>query len=189
MRSRINKLNMRKYLWSSLAAGGLALSSLNSHAISYRDLDVLGGLIKDTSVTGEFNLVVGDGGLGDRTGFNHLTEQITSATATFSFIDDADWAAETVTIKLGSFDFLNETTLATVLFYNGSVIGNALFDLQQDGILKYTITANGDFYSISADLRAEASPIGSVPDGGSTLSLLGVACLGLGWASRKMKSL
>jgi hypothetical protein len=33
------------------------------------------------------------------------------------------------------------------------------------------------------------APIRSVPDGGSTLGLLGVACLGLGWVARKIKSL
>jgi hypothetical protein len=185
---------MRKNLYLLLVVGGFALSGLDGRAIEYRDFDLLAQYMDSTHsiLKGSFNLVKGDGDLLDSPGFNPATQKIISATATFSFFDDSLFdSSETVKINLGGSVFLGETEVDMISLFGGNVTGIALInDLNLDGILEYTIKwLSGDFYAGSADLRVVAAPIGSVPDNGSTLSLLGVACLGLGWAGRKIKSL
>ena len=61
-----------------------------------------------------------------------------------------------------------------------------LADLNATGKLDYTVTmiGNSDVTLKGASLLAVASA--PVPDGGSTLALLGCAIFGLGWARKKL---
>ena len=70
----------------------------------------------------------------------------------------------------------------------GGVTGTALFDLQEDGTLRYEITAeSGVLALLEAQVIADAGPrsIG-VPDGGSSMVLLGFGFIALGVLKRKL---
>jgi len=79
--------------------------------------------------------------------------------------------------------------------FGGSVVGTVLADLSATGKLDYTVTLQGNSSAtlLGASLTADVTdaltgnPIGNaVPDGGSTLTLLGCAMLGLGWLRKKL---
>lgn len=114
-------------------------------------------------------------------GYDPNSEYVTSARASFAF-GYGDSESETVEILLSTSVFANVLQFQTA-FISGPVIGNALFDLDEDGLLTYTITAlSGDVTFQRAQLLVTTAP-GSrpVPDAGSSLILLGVAAIGLGF--------
>jgi VPDSG-CTERM motif len=96
-----------------------------------------------------------------------------------------------VTITLGPDTFINSQPIP-FLFTFGGVTGNALFDLNADGVLAYNIVAvpnspwigKSDFTVYSALLTANPGPR-AVPDGGTTVLLLGIGFLGIFVLQRK----
>ena len=168
-----------------------ALIATSAKAISiYTDLDVYNRLVTTTTpINDAFQISYQDAdGNADLVGYNSATEQIYSATATFLLYDDDPlslWdGSEKVTITLGPSMFLNNEN-ALFQFAIGGVAGNALFDLDADGVLSYSIVATkGDFKAESGLLTVTAGPR-LVPDGGTTALLLGMSFLGIYAAQRK----
>jgi hypothetical protein len=85
-----------------------------------------------------------------------------------------------------SIDLGDMTASGQVLDYSfASLDLNILATIDASGMLGYTITATkGDFFVNDASLTVDASAQ-SVPDGASTVALLGIALLGLSAAARK----
>jgi hypothetical protein len=173
-----------------LAVISSALLATNGHAVTYSDLDFFNGKLVTTAnpLTGSFQISSQDNdGFFDLVGYNPLVEQIVDATATFSLVDDSlFWSdgPEAVTINLGYTTFV-DSQAATILFAIGDVTGSALFDLQADGTLGYSIIARtGDFKAINGALLVDTRP-SAVPDGGMTAMLLGIGFLGLCVLQRK----
>ena len=183
-----------KTIWTLLSVSFLALVSFSAQAITYRDTDSFGllGTKVDsrTPLVGYFQINANDAdGIPDLTGYNPASQQIYSASVAFLLGDDFDFfTSETVDITLGASLFLDGGSVPTIIGWRaGSVTGTALFDLQADGVLKYTIASDsGDFLAYKAVLQAEAgSRSVSVPDGGTMLALFGLALTGLGVIRRK----
>ena len=119
-------------------------------------------------------------------GFTPGSQTISLAYASFSFLD-TDFISDMVTISFDS----SALTIGSTLPYGfsafgGLVVGTVFADLNATGKLDYTVTmiGNSDVTLKGASLLAVASA--PVPDGGSTLALLGCAIFGLGWARKKL---
>jgi hypothetical protein len=103
---------------------------------------------------------------------------------------DSDRREDTVRINLnGESQGVHHVTYGFSVF-GGLLSGEALYDLNEFGVLSYQIKwLSGDpFLLKTATLMAETSANASVPDGGTTVGLLGLALLGLALASRKFKA-
>lgn len=166
-----------------------ALLATSASALSiYNDLDVYNRLVNTANpLTDYFQISSQDNdGINDLVGYNYLTEQIDTATASFSLIDDSFLdGSETVTITLGSSTLFVDNGSATILLALGGVTGSAFFDLDADGVLQYKLVANtGDFKVVSATLTVTAKPR-AVPDGGTTAVLLGMGFLAICAVQRK----
>ena len=171
-----------------------ALLATGAHAVTYSDFDLYNGWTgtlvdaenpRKSVYNGTFQISYQDAdGINDVVGYDPLTQKITSAFASFLLYDDSfSDGSETVTITLGPDAFISGQ--ATFLFALGSVTGGALFDLDADGVLYYSIVANsGDFRAKSGLLAAHAEPR-PVPDGGMTTILLGIGFLGICAFQRK----
>lgn len=175
---------MKKLAIMLVAVGALWIGKTTSHAIPYSDYDNVMAWVTTTH-SGTFNIASSDGGFLDVAGFNPNFETIISATASFTFLD-SDGDANTVSVFLGgsSTSFLSGPVVASLVSSYGSLEGSALIDLNEDGVITYTISNNNPsdpFLFLQAFLTAEAAPksIAAVPDGGNTVSLLGLALLGL----------
>ena len=113
-----------------------------------------------------------------------------SATASFWFSDDVDsWQDEHVSVDLGAVSsWLNNVevggTFASYELVSGNLSMTLLADIAADGKLTYTVRADsGDFYLKETQLTVYAH----VPDGGSTLMLLGLALVGFAALRRRSK--
>ena len=120
-------------------------------------------------------------------GYNPANETITSATATFK-LNDANGFSESYTITIDGDTFKTggsfSTTLLSTINVGGLIGADALVTLDETGKLSYTITANsGVFWLKNATLVADSQ---SVPDGGMTLAMLGMAFGGLGLMRRRL---
>ena len=126
----------------------------------------------------------------DIAGFRPLEDIAYNASAYFYVRDDWDSAAEIINIKLDDIQFDHEySVLSTPLLLGGNLWSASawlLIQLNIDGTLKYTVKAEGltsDFYLDYARLDVDAWVKGSgghsVPDGGATLVLLGLAFTGI----------
>jgi VPDSG-CTERM motif len=102
-------------------------------------------------------------------------------------LTDTDFNTESLTISLANSPVgtINSFFGATVL--TSSLGNSALSDLSTDGKLSLTISGVlGNEYLTSATLLANGGP--GVPEGGATLTLLGLALLGMLAARRKFVS-
>ena len=174
---------MKKTLLALVVSGLFAASA---GATIYTDLEnylslssPLGFQVKpSTTLTGEFDLT--------DFGYNSLAEQVNGALVSFALWDPRG-GTENVYISLVnplSTIWSGSVSLALTL---DTVQGTALADLSSDGILKFYVTASsGEAYVKSATLVATAG--NRVPDGGATLTLLGLALLGILGAQRKFAS-
>ena len=164
---------MRKTILAAL----LSLSVVASvHAITYIDTnaDFVAFDSAHTTYTNNFNL--------NNLGYNPSAETITSACAVFGFLDI--WGGkECFTVNLGG-SLFGEGSFSTLLLLPTIATGNALFTLDQTGLLSYTVTRNsGDFQLIGAALIAESSSR-KVPDVAATAVLLGLGLIGIVAAKR-----
>lgn len=165
------------------AAIALGLSASQSQAALYIDNDVILKTLSSSTPShyGNFNIL--------NQGYNPDAEQITWAGVAFVFID-SDRREDTVRINLnGESQGVHHVTYGFSVF-GGLLSGEALYDLNEFGVLSYQIKwLSGDpFLLKTATLMAETSANASVPDGGTTVGLLGLALLGLALASRKFKA-
>ncbi len=126
-------------------------------------------------------------------GFDPATMKVTSATASFAFADDnGDNTYEYVDILLDGNLFIDDQEVDgshsnpphSYDWYSGALSGTLIGSLNNDGILDYTVTVtSGDTYLKRAKLVAQGGY--RVPDGGTTVMLLGVGLTGLAALSRK----
>jgi len=121
-------------------------------------------------------------------GFVPGPQTISLAYASFSFLD-SDFVSDLVTISLdNSLLTMGSPSPFGFSAFGGLVSGTVLADLNASGKLDYTVTMSGNS-SVTlkgASLLADVTGNASVPDGGSTMALLGGALLGLGWARKKL---
>lgn len=129
------------------------------------------------SYNGQFNLT--------DYGFNPATMEVTSAVAEFTLWD---WLLqESFKISVEGTEFASGGSFSGFISLGGNVVGSLLANLNDDGILNYTVTReSGEFWLKHARLTAQAEDSSSsVPDGGATVALLGLATFGLGMLRRK----
>jgi VPDSG-CTERM motif len=171
-----------KKTFLALIAIGLFAASAEAYTELYSDTNtygILGVQVKQgTPFTDEFNIT------GGPFGYTPLTEQLYSANATFLFTD-LDFNAESLTISLANTPFGTPiSSFFGAIVINADLGASALSDLNTDGRVSFTVTAgNGNAYLTSATLLASGGA--RVPDGGTTLTLLGLAFLGILSAQRK----
>jgi len=165
------------------AALALAFFAPQARAALYMDHDVILKTLSSYSRShyGNFNIL--------NQGYNPDAEQVTWAGVAFVF-DDSNYLEDTVRISLnGESQGVHHVTYGFSVF-GGLLSGEALCDLNEFGVLSYQVRwLSGDpFLLKSATLLAETSANASVPDGGTTVGMLGLALLGLGLISRKLKA-
>lgn len=170
---------MKKTFLALIASG---LFAANAGATPYSDTNtygILGAQVKQgTPFTGEFDIT------GGPFGYSPLTEQLYWANATLLFTD-SDFNTESLTISLANTPFGTPiSSFFGAIAINGDLGASALSDLSTDGKVSFTVTAlYGNAYLTSATLLASGGS--RVPDGGTTLTLLGLAFLGILGAKRK----
>lgn len=165
----------------------LLLSGLNASANLYYDYDYINTVLSSSTRDkwGTFNIAV--------QGYNPNAESIDWAGFAFTFID-SDNREDTVRISLGHEAISYEHIEYGFNIFGGLLEGDALIDLSTDGIISYHVRwISGDpFRLMSATLLAETTanslPASPVPDGGSTLALLGFALLAIGVARTRLAS-
>ncbi len=176
---------MKKTPLTLALIGLVSLSAGVAQAVTYSDLDDFSPDIKFApgsggvdSFTSTFNI------LDD--GYNPLSEQVLSATASFRVYDDFDMSGETVSVSLEGVAFGSSSSFNFgSITLNGSVLGSVLAELSDTGVISYTVSRDsGDFSLDWARLDAQAGPR-AVPDGGLPLALLGVSVAGLSIFRRK----
>jgi hypothetical protein len=173
----------------------LALTS-PSFAIQFVD----GGLITPYYLSVSGNSSYGD--TFDLVGFNPLTQQINSAVARFAFSDgyQPDSALEKVDISLGGILLINDQEVngthqnipSSYAWYSASLTAPMIADLSVDGSISYLVNLlnlpqnTDNTWLKGAKITVQVS--NRVPDGGTTVSMLGLAMVGL-WVLRRRTSL
>jgi hypothetical protein len=181
---------MKRILKTAIVAAGLVVG-FSASAIQYRDTDlILSSLSAGNPYDGNFNIAAGDGDAGDLSGFNPLTQTIISATAGFTFLNSA-LTTSTVSIKLDSQALVSGGVIDQLLTsLNGSVVGTAYVSLNSSGSLNYTVELlSGDPVTlVMASLTAQVGDkVIGVPDGGTTLGMLGFGLLAAAWVCRRFR--
>jgi hypothetical protein len=173
---------MRKSLFLALLASSLlVLSGAAGRAATFSDIDTFFKPLSklNPTYTDSFNIT---------SRYNRALKSVASAKAWFLVSDNPfspDWLPESAAVDLADQPFLGPES-ATFNLLSGDISGAALASLDSTGILTYTIRrTQGDFVALGAKLVVETQtrtvPGGSrVPDGGSTLMLLGTALAGPG---------
>lgn len=165
--------------------GLIAMTGYQAFAIEHILLTTPGVFIlPNGTYNGSFNLL----SPGATPPYNPLTEQITSATAIFMLADpSANFGAapETITISLeGSFF----ASAQNFFIYGPS--GNVEVSLLDDNVLTYSIVSGpnssvGTWLTV-ASLQWTTAARSSVPDGGTTLAMLGFGLVGLGYIRKSL---
>ena len=184
--------NLRRFLLTLavLAANAGLASALTITDLNEYGFESLGQIVQDeTGYTDEFNIVTPGG-------YNPATQEVTSATATFS-IWDADMpggGSEQVRIDLGSSsDWITQNNFSLALVLSSGLELSLLADLNVDGIISYRLrqaqSGSGtlSYYLEQAELVAQVAEL-PVPDGGTTLAMLGLGLIGLGALRRKLSA-
>lgn len=164
----------------------LFFGAVDSRATEYYDYDNINIWLSEANPlrTGTFNIA-------DQ-GYSSANETIISADVEF-VVWDSDANADGINIRIGGHDFASGSVSQGFTMFGGSLIGEALLNLTADGRVGYRIQwLSGDAFKVSAvSLIAQTTPnstIPGVPDGGTTLALLGLGLVGLEWGRRKIKS-
>jgi VPDSG-CTERM motif len=171
---------MRKSVIVTLVVCSLVvLSGVTGRAGTLWDIDVFFKYLsgETATYTGYFDI---------KGKYNSALERVTDAYAWFLVLDD-QWfdKGEKVALNLGDKPFCGPSN-ASFNILGGQICGDALVTLDTTGTLKYTFCrTEGDFLALAAKLYVETCPK-AVPDGGTTLMLLGVALAGIEPLRRRM---
>lgn len=202
---------MKKQVLLSLIALGVFALGSTAQAYLYSDADYFGGLSEvgtplgvhmvfgtgTGSVTSSFNIVAPDGTSSFTIGFPYVAgvQGLYASNLGFPvgaqtivpgsvqmrfFFRDPSGGTESVLINVADVMLANGSFSTLVLLNIG---GSALIEgsLNALGFVFYTVTAtSGEFFFDAAYLQAEATP-----DGGATVTLLGVGLCALGAVRRK----
>ncbi|HEY5705639.1 MAG TPA: hypothetical protein VIS96_08710 [Terrimicrobiaceae bacterium] len=154
-----------------VASGLLILSGVTGRAGTLWDIDVFSRYLSGTNSYTDYFDITSD--------YNPAFQKIDLGKAWFAVSDDQLLdSGEWVEIDLGDQDFLGPLKVDLNLV-GGNISGEALLTLDAKGKLKYTVrAAGGDFWALGAKLSVEVNPR-SVPEGGATLMLLGMALAGI----------
>jgi hypothetical protein len=164
----------------------MAFGTATSRATEYYDYENINVLLSASNplMTGNFNIA-------DQ-GYTSGAETIISADVEF-VLWDSDANADGVTVSVDGLQIeAGRTVTQGFSIFGGSLVGQALLDLQEDGRIGYRIEwLSGDSFRVSAaSLIAQTAPnsVVGVPDGGMTLTLLGLGLVALEYGRRKLKS-
>jgi VPDSG-CTERM motif len=165
---RTKKDYMKKILLA-LIVSGLAVAS----ASAYTYLDI------ETSKTGTFDI----NNIGLSTNYNPSTQVVYDAYAEFVFLGSGS-----AQINLAGSTFGKNISLSNGGPIGGNLVGSVLLDLSTDGKISYAVQTDlqTPLQLVSATLKVNAGA--RVPDGGFTLTLLGLSFLGILVAQRKFAS-
>jgi len=175
-----------KKLLLGLALAGVA--SANATVLTFSDKDVIFADLNSgtPSYSGTFEIDVYDGDGPDGSGYNPLAPNYSlySATVGFNFTTGANQSYD-LEFELGDGpEGFSGSALGTTFAVGGAVGAIAFGDLAADGQLGYTVTwLSGPGFTLdTASLVATA-----VPDGGSTVMLLGSTLMGMAALARRKK--
>lgn len=164
----------------------MAFGAATSRATEYYDYDNINVWLSESSPvrTGNFNIA-------DQ-GYDSTAETIISADVEF-VLWDSDANADGVTVRVGGLEIEpGRTVTQGFSIFGGSLTGQALLNLEADGRVGYRIEwLSGDSFKVSAaSLIAQTAPnsVVGVPDGGTTLALLGLGLVALEWGRRRVKN-
>jgi hypothetical protein len=169
----------------AIASGVALLCAANANATLYVDNNGADVWLNanNQSYTGQFNLT--------DYGFNPATEQIVSANACFTLFDL--FGRESYDILIDGTSLFSGGSFCGLINLRTGITGSLLASLNVDGILNYTIQrTSGEFWLTNARLTASTGsngggcPNNRVPDGGTTMALLGLGILGLAAVRRKL---
>ncbi len=162
---------------SAALAAALLLSAGSAGAIEIVTYgSVRTGLIDlNNSVNGVFDLT---------SGYNSASDTLNSAYVDFVFQDLSQRTAVNVSLDGSS---VTTGQIVNTLFSYGAISFNVAQTALSDSLLSYSITwSGGDGINLlEAKLTADVTRNAAVPDGGMTLSLLGLAMAGLGMARKQ----
>jgi hypothetical protein len=175
---------MRKLFVTVWLVALAIMSSSSTHAADYYDYVNIETVIHsgNPSVGGTFNI--------SDDGFNGTAESINWAEVQFVVYDN-DSNRDTVKLSVGGEYAASGSVRSGFNLFGGLLFGEALLDLSVDGIVAFTIQwLSGDAFRVSdAALTVQTtSNAQAVPDGGSTVMMLGLALLGFGTLHRKLKA-
>jgi hypothetical protein len=190
-----------------IVGAAMLMAPLDAWAI-FQDVDTrFGGqdyirITEDDEWSSDFNVRTDDSdGTADTVGYVPGTA-IWKVDIWFNISDDSDSGSERVEITFDFPGYLGSDWVwknddpvmnyaATFNVGDSGSVGTLLLDVWLDGILKYEVDADdGDFRLYEAGMRVwleSERPTGnSVPDGGSSVLLLGLALVGIGALCRKL---
>ena len=174
------------------------LTGVSASAITYSDLQLPNVLLDannqaTASVTGLFDLEnTGSQSLEsyglpykDRAGFDADTMDAVSGTVEF-LVYDISGDLNTFSINLGNLSLIEDGTFNYYFYEASDVAASLLVGISDTGTLEYKVTAQNDsvFRLGGAYLEVEVNGPTSVPDGGASIILLGLGCLGLAGVRR-----
>lgn len=190
-----------KTKWIMTAAAVVLMGlGTTAKAIQYSDADAWAATIAaGGTFTKDFNIVTADG-VGDTftvdSGIFDVNTQnggktytsadgyvtgtkIDSGAVNFWFHNSN---GDTFNVLVGLDTLLNEVNAGPVVFESKSLNGTLIVDLQADGIINYTVS-NAGLTDITFDYALLTA---NVPDGGTTVMLLGGALASLGLLRKKL---
>jgi hypothetical protein len=177
---------MKKLTLISALCGMLGFGALTAQAESYLFWDedsIELDLVKGDTVFGTFDIGVGDGDAGDQPGYAAGYQNLIGASAVFTFLDST-LTSFNVVIDLGPglFDSVSGAVLPITM--GGVITGQAFIDLDLTGVLSYAVTNFGDSVVALKTARLDAE---AVPDGASTVGLLGLGLVVSALMGRRLR--
>lgn len=175
---------MKKFTLISALGGLLGLGAVTAQATPYWDRDVVGTTLNSgESFAGSFDIAAGDGDVWDYSGYNSSIDYLISAFGTITLLDLGQNVGQArISVVLS-----NSTQLiafVTPEYHFTEIGGQLLLDLSDTGVINYQVknTGNSAFTVVEASLNAM-----SVPDGASTVSLLGLGLVVVALAGRRSR--
>jgi hypothetical protein len=191
----------------AIKAGAVALPLAQPNAdLNFQDIDAWGTTLSaGDSIAGTFDIVnAAPGSTTIMAGYDNagaifsdiggyvLNTPIVSATAYF-YVRNGNQGNDTIAIDLGSAQFFNSGAEDSFTIVDGAA---SISLLQSNGVISYSVnqagtTGGSNFILDYAQLQVTTTRTASngVPDGGSTLVLLGLGLAGIAFVSRKVRML
>jgi hypothetical protein len=180
----LKTVHMRKLFVTICLAALTVMLSGSTYAADYSDYINIETVLHsgNSAVSGTFDI--------SDDGFNGTAESINWADVQFVVYDN-DSNRDVVKMTVGGDYTAGGSVRNGFNLFGGTLLGEALLDLSLDGIIGFTIHwLSGDAFRVSeAALSVQTiSNAQPVPDGGSTVMMLGLALLGFGTLHRKLKA-
>jgi len=176
---------MNKFTLVSALCGMLGLGAASVQATPYWDKDVVGvTLDAGDSFSGSFDIAAGDGDVWDYAGYDSSIDSLISAFGTITMLDLNQILGEAkISVTLSNSTEL--FVLVTPEFHFGEIGGQLLLDLSNTGVINYKVTNTGNTSFTLVDTSLNAM---SVPDGASTVGLLGLGLVVTAFIGRRKRA-